>query len=184
MTTPHRDPRTILEERARALAKPLATAASAGVEMLTFRVGRERFAIESRFVVAVFRLTDLVPLPGASAPVIGLTRWRGDVLTVLNIRRAVGAVAGALDDLGRVIVVGESAAEFGVLADAVEDIVHIDPSALHPVPAERAHEGESLLLGVTNDAIHVVAAAALIARQTDAQTNAASVVPPSPQSSL
>jgi chemotaxis signal transduction protein len=167
MTTPERDPRAILEARARALAKPLATAEAAGVDMLTFRVGRERFAIESRFVAAVFRLTDLVPLPGATSPVVGLTRWRGDVLTVLDIRRTVGAVAGALDDLGRVIVVGETAAEFGVLADAVDDIARIDTSALHPVPAERKLDGESLLLGVTNDAVHVVAAAALIARQTD-----------------
>src|SRR5689334_20508229 len=123
MTTPQRDPRAILEERARALARPLATAETAGVDLLTFRVARERFAIESRFVVAVFRLTDLVPLPGATLPVVGLTRWRGDVLTVLDIRHTFGAVAGALDDLGRVIVVGETAAEFGVLADAVDDIV-------------------------------------------------------------
>lgn len=166
MTPP--DPREILEERARALAKPLAAFDKvAGAEMLAFGVGRERFAIESQFVFAVFRLPDLVPLPGARVPVVGLTRWRGDVLTLLDIRRVVGSAPGALDDLGRVIVVGTEAPEFGVLADTVDDIVRIDLARLHATPAERKTDGVSLLLGVTSDAIHVIDAATLIARQTN-----------------
>jgi purine-binding chemotaxis protein CheW len=175
-----RDPREILEERARTLAKPLASvAAFTGSEMLSFTVGRERFAIDSRFVFAVFRLSDLVPVPGARPPVVGLTRWRGDVLTLLDIRRVVGGAAGALDDLGRVIVVGETSAELGILADTIDDIRGIDLSALHPVPAERRLDGESVLLGVSADAVHVLNTIALLARQADSQGSSSSAPSPS-----
>jgi purine-binding chemotaxis protein CheW len=175
----------ILEERARKLARPMgATAAKLSafaVDMLTFRVGGQRFAIESRYAFAVLRLFDLVPLPGARRPVVGLTRWRGDVLTLLDLRRMVGVSSGALDDLGRVIVVGDASPEFGVLADSIDDIVPIDPSSLFSVSHEQREEdgGGTLVSGVTADAIHVVDAAALIARQTGrALSSAAAAVSP------
>lgn len=180
MTGP-RTPNEILEERARRLAKPAGgdVVAAFGVEMLAFSVGRERYAVESRYVFAVARLTDLVPLPGARIPVVGLTRWRGDVLTVLDLRRVVGGAPGALDDLGRVIVLGRTAPEFGVLADSATHIMTIDPSQLHAPPADRNTEATHLLRGVTGDAVHVLDAAALMARQADAHSAGDMLVSPS-----
>jgi purine-binding chemotaxis protein CheW len=162
----------ILQERARKLARPaganVAKPSAFAVDMLAFRVGGQRFAIESRYSFAVFKLYELIPLPGARRPVVGLTRWRGDVLTLLDLRRMVGVSSGALDDLGRVIVVGDASPEFGILADNIEDIVPIDPAALFPIADEHRIDDDrtSLVRGVTADAIHVVDAAALIARQT------------------
>jgi purine-binding chemotaxis protein CheW len=165
--TRHRTPKEILAERARLLARPLdANAAPAGVEMLTFSLGRERFAIPSSNVFAVFSLAELVPLPGATAPVVGLTRWRGDVLTILDLRSLVGTRTAALDDLGRVIVVGDTHPEFGVLADEVADIVTIDPASLHE-PSSHRRGDAGILLGVTADGIHAVNAATLLTRQAD-----------------
>jgi len=164
-------PQQILEERARRLARPAGANAvkisAFAVDMLTFRVGGQRFALETRYAFAVFRLYELIPLPGARRPVVGLTRWRGDVLTLLDLRRMVGVSSGALDDLGRVIVVGDAAPEFGILADDIHDIVPIDPTALFPVSDEHRSDDDraTLVRGVTADAIHVVDAAALIARQ-------------------
>src|SRR5689334_13461259 len=98
--TSARDPRQILEQRARQLARPVVRdGVRFGVEALKFALGREHYAIESRYVAGVFRLTKLVPLPGARSPVVGLTAWRGDILTVLDIRQLLGRPAHALDDL-------------------------------------------------------------------------------------
>jgi purine-binding chemotaxis protein CheW len=173
------DPNTrrVLEERARQLARRQVDdrAATFGVEMLTFALGRERFAIESRYVYAAFPLVDLVPLPGATPPVVGLTRWRGDVLTVADLRRLVGLTTGALDDLSRVIVVGDAAPELGILADTLADIVSIDPSQLHATPSDRRGEAHALLRGVTPDGIHVIDVLALLARQSDARATTAIV---------
>lgn len=167
MTSSTRDPATILEERARHLAKRPATANAPtfGVDVVSFSVARERFAIESRFVFAVFHLHELVPLPGARAPVVGVTRWRGDVLTVLDLRRVLGGTGRALDDLARVVVVGASNAAFGVLADTVDDLVSIDPTKLFTLPVDRVPEIPGVLRGVTAEGIHFLDAAVLIAHQ-------------------
>lgn len=178
MTTPN-DDRAILEARARLLARRLDDAAPrAGVEMLTFSLAREQFALPSRYVFAVFPLAELVPLPGATPPVVGLTRWRGDVLTILDLRRLIANVTGALDDLSRVIVVGDTYPQFGILADVVRDIDTIDPAALHRVPDDRRGDTR-MLVGITNDAVHVIDALALMARQADVHAATDAVVPPS-----
>jgi purine-binding chemotaxis protein CheW len=167
MTTP-RDPRAILEARARQLARPVArTGEHFGMEALRFTLGRERYAIESRFVAGVFRLTKLVPLPGARSPVAGLTAWRGDVLTVLDIRRLLGRPAQALDDLAHVVVIGEGAGVFGILADVLEDTGSIDPSRLHPLSTEHSADTALVVRGLLTDGTHVLDAAAIIARQTE-----------------
>ena len=170
MTSPTRDAATILEERARRLARKPSTANAPefGVEVVSFSVARERFAVESRFVFAVFHLNELVPLPGARAPVVGVTRWRGDVLTVLDLRRVVGGTGRALDDLARVVVIGSSSPTFGVLADTVDDIVSIDPTKLFTLPLDRVSEIPGVLRGVTADGIHLLDAATLIAHQDSA----------------
>ena len=157
----------VLAARARRLARPAAPehAPASTVEVLGFTVGRERYAIESRLVYSVARLADLVPLPGAQAPVVGLTRWRGDVLTILDLRGVVGGAPRALDDLGKIVVIGEDAPLFGLLADTLDDLLSIDMATLHPLSATRHVGIPGLLRGVTSDAIHVVDAEILIAHQ-------------------
>lgn len=159
--------REVLRERARQLARPLTRASTTRrLDAVSFSLGRERYAVEARHVFAVFRLESLTPLPGARPPVAGVTPWRGDVLTVLDIRGLVGATATALDDLARVIVLGNDRPELGLLADRIDDPLQLDPGSVHPLSAERASRGSEILRGVTSDAVVVLDAPALLARQS------------------
>lgn len=178
MTTSAAD-RTILRDRARLLAKPVGTDGRTlhRIDAVAFSLGRERYAIDARHVFAVFRLASLTPLPGARPPVAGVTPWRGDVLTVLDIRSLVGAVPTALDDLARVIVLGHDRPEFGLLADKIDDPLQLDAAAVHALPPERASRGTNILRGVTSDAVVVLDAPALLARQSAAEDPTPSVTP-------
>lgn len=165
MTTPVRDPQSILKERARRLARPVKAAehSHSAIEVLSFVVGREKFAVESRFVIAVFQLAELVPLPGARAPVAGLTRWRGDIITVVDLRHAVGRAANALDDLGRVIVIGEEVSEIGLLADAIEGMSAVEAQNLHKLDGEGDESG--IVRGLTPAGVQLLDARRLIDAQ-------------------
>lgn len=181
MTTPDAgdDAQAILQARARALARPAAAAPHAdAIEVVTFAVAREQYAVESRHVVATFRVAAITPLPGARPPVVGLTAWRGDVLTLLDLRRLVGGSATGLDDLGHVIVLGGRHVLLGVLADVVHGLARLAPDALLPVPAARARAAHAptLLRGITRDAMLLLDADALLARQSD--TPDPSALPP------
>jgi purine-binding chemotaxis protein CheW len=168
--TPADRDRALLRERARVLARPLSGGSehTTRLDAVSFSLGRERYAVDVSNVFAVFRLSSLTPLPGARIPVIGLTQWRGDVLTVLDVRGLVGAVTTALDDLARVIVLGVDRPEFGLLADRLEDPLRLDAGSVFPLSAERASRASDIVRGVTSDAVVILDASALVARQAAA----------------
>jgi purine-binding chemotaxis protein CheW len=154
--------RLVLEARARALARPVGSPPAADrLEVLAFVLAKERYAIESRYVVEVFRLKEFSPLPGAQRPVFGVTAWRGELLTILDLRAALGLSVAALDDLSRVIVVGEARPAFGFLADAVQELVTLAAADVREPPEGVAAHRE-YLRGVTVDAVLVLDAVKLL----------------------
>lgn len=157
--------RAVLRERARALARPPAPPPPAdALEVLTFGLARASCAVESRFVHAVFRTTELTPLPGAAAPVVGVTGWRGEVLTLLDLRAALGMTAGDPGELGRVIVLGGARPAFGVLAHELHEVVKLQASELVE-PAEPSASG--LVRGVTRAGLVLLDAERLLALQAE-----------------
>jgi purine-binding chemotaxis protein CheW len=142
-----------LQERARHLARVLtAPRRHHQLEVVTFTLAGETYAIESRYVIEVFRLRELTPLPGARPPISGLTAWRGDLLVVLDLRAALGLPATSLNDLGRVVVLGRERHAFGILADAARDVAALDASGLR-APPEGSKAREGIVRGMTSDAV-------------------------------
>ncbi len=153
--------RMVLEERARALARPPLAPPTDTIELVTFRLANELYALESRYVVAVFPLSQLAALPGAKPPVFGVTAWRGELLTVLDIRPVLGVGSAALSDLCRVIVLGQTKVAFGVLVDAVQDLVSLPLSDIREPPAGVA-AARQYLRGITSQALLVLDAGHLL----------------------
>jgi purine-binding chemotaxis protein CheW len=157
--------RDVLEARARALARPqLQASEDAGEPFLTFALDVEGYAIAARLVVEVMRLTELTPLPGAVAPLQGITGWRGTVLTLIDLRAIVGLPHRALADLAHVLVISDGSTTFGLLADMVHDVVLIDARDLSPLPDDR-NAAASVTVGLTRDATLVLDGVRLISRQ-------------------
>ena len=151
----------LLEQRTAALARPLEEAARAAGELVVhFTLGGERLVIEARWLLGVSKLSALASLPGAEPPIKGVTVWRGDLLTVLDIRPLLGISTAALSDMTRVLVLGERRARFGLLVDAVGDCV--DLASLDILPPAQASRAREYLLGVTADAGLVLDGARLL----------------------
>jgi purine-binding chemotaxis protein CheW len=158
--------RRVLEQRARELSRPPEPPAAPGTsEVLTFTLARETYAIETQYVIAVFRLGGITPLPGATPPLYGVTGWRGDVLTILDLRLLLGSTVTALDDLARVVVLGDRRAAFGILADTLGEIMSVTPDDLFSLEHERLGMG-ALIRGVTRDAVLLLDGQRLLQRQS------------------
>jgi hypothetical protein len=83
--------RAVLEERARALARvPPAEYAGAVLEVVTFDLAGERYALETRHVRAVVRLGEHTPVPGAPDFLVGVLNLRGEVLAVMDLGKVLG----------------------------------------------------------------------------------------------
>lgn len=154
--------RELLEERARRLAQAVTPpAAGDRLDLITFALANETYAIEARYAWEVFRLGELTPLPGADSPIRGVVAWRGALLTILDLRPVLGLSVTALNDLSRVIVLGERHAAFGILADAVHDLVTVPSSDVRDPPHAVATP-RTYLRGMTRDAVLVLDAPELL----------------------
>ncbi|MGA9131499.1 MAG: chemotaxis protein CheW, partial [Candidatus Sulfotelmatobacter sp.] len=81
--------KAILKERAKALARESneSTRVREILEVVTFMLGQEKYGIELRYVREVFPMNELTLLPGTPPFVLGIVNVRGQVLSVIDIRK-------------------------------------------------------------------------------------------------
>lgn len=153
----------LLRRRAAALARvPYRGRAGTAVDMILFSLGDERFAIPAACVLQVAVLKEFTPLPGAPPPLFGVTHWRGEVLTILDLRELLGVRVHGLTDLGRVLVIDGPDRLFGIVADAVSDMKEINSQDVRPLPEDGS--GGSLLRGATREGLLVIDSTVLLRR--------------------
>jgi len=156
--------RALLEERARKLARrPEQGSGAIPLELLCFKLAGERYAIETRHVLQVLALVDLTRVPGAPAHLLGVTNLRGEILPVFDLRVLLGISRAGLSDMSRLLVLGHGEAELGILADSADEIIALDPGALHEPSQPLAALERACVRGVTHDALIVLGGAALLA---------------------
>jgi purine-binding chemotaxis protein CheW len=147
----------VLRERARRLAEPptAAPAMREPADLLTFTLGGERYGVDARYVAEIRRPQSLTPLPGAEPPLVAVTAWRGDLLSVRDLRAALGLPSGG-DLPPWMLVMGARKAAFAILADEPGQVERVDLAELG------GGGGHPLVRGTTNDAVVVIDAVALL----------------------
>lgn len=163
LSVPSARAKALLDERARILARRAHEASPAEVlQVLTFALGRERYAIETRFVREVTRLSDFTVVPSTPTFVVGIIGFRGEVLAIIDLRTFFGVDKVGLSDLSRVVVVGLEHAELGVLADAVVGLEQIPLASISDAPESVAGIDREHVRGVTRDALIILDGSALL----------------------
>ena len=126
------------------------------VELCAFRVGSEEYAIDLRRIREILQLLPVTPVPHAPAFVEGVVSLRGEVVPVIDLRKRLGMArqgGGALPATpvtgGRpkVMVVNVGGRVFGLLVDAVREVVRIRRSQIRPPPLLEG-AGPHLFLGI------------------------------------
>lgn len=145
--------KTLLQNRAKELSRepPAATVSSDYLEVVEFVLAHERYAIESASVREVYPLKDLTPLPCTPPFVLGLVNVRGQILTVLDIKRFFDLPEKGLTDLNKVIIVRVGRMELGVLADEILGVRLISLKELQPSLPTLTGLHAEYLRGVTSE---------------------------------
>ena len=137
LPTPERT-KLVLEERAGAFpgSRRGRPATSEVLEVVTFDLGGESYAIATRHVRRVVKLERLTSIPGTPEPLVGVINLQGEILPVFDLRVLFGIVRQGPTEWSRVVVLGEDRDEFGVLADSTQEVrtVRLDELFLAPGP--------------------------------------------------
>ena len=157
--------RRILKARAQALAsEPGKThAAAERIEVLEFLLAHEKYAVESRHVREAVSLENLTPLPGTPAFVLGIVNVRGEILSVIDIKKFFELPEAGLPDLHQIIVLQSDSMLFGILADAIVGVRQIAVAGIQPSLPTLTGIREEYLKGVTPERTVILDAEKLLA---------------------
>ena len=111
----------ILKARAKTLAREPKEekVAEQYLEVLEFLLAYEKYGIESSYVREIYPLKELTPLPCTPPFVLGLINVRGQILSVIDIKKFFDLPDKGLTDLNKVIILQTDKMELGILADAI-----------------------------------------------------------------
>jgi len=154
----------ILKERAKNLAREgqADQATRKQLDVVEFLLAYERYAVESHWVREVHPLKEITPLPGTPAFVLGIINVRGRIVSVVDLKRFFDLPVRGLADLNRVIIIGDSAMEFGILADSVTRVRKIPADELQPALPTLTGVRADYLQGVHGDGLVVLDVARLL----------------------
>jgi purine-binding chemotaxis protein CheW len=155
----------ILRERALALAaEPGGTQTLAqSIEVVEFLLAQERYAVESSYVREVYPLGNLTPLPCTPAFVLGIVNLRGEIVSVIDVRKFFDLPQTGLPDLNKVIVLESGNMMFGMLADAILGVRRITLAEIQPSLPTLTGIREKYLKGITAERTVVLDAGKLLA---------------------
>jgi purine-binding chemotaxis protein CheW len=150
--------REVLRKRAEVLGRPPVIPSDAGdrINVVEFLLAHERYGIELSFIREVAPLKDLVRLPSAPPFVLGMIHVRGEIISVIDIKKFFGLPEKGLTDLNRVLITRAGDIEVGILADAILSVRSFPAADLHPAPATLTGIRADYIKGITSSPVVVL----------------------------
>jgi purine-binding chemotaxis protein CheW len=122
--------------------------ASEEVEMLTFRLARKQFAIDTSSIQEIVRMPRIAPVPLSPEYVLGVSNLRGNVTAVLNGALRLGHPQEPVTADARVLVLSLDGYSLGFGVDEVRRIIRIPSDQIEPLPVEEGKTTRNLASGV------------------------------------
>lgn len=155
--------RKTLKERAARLAEPTAAPrAGACVDVVEFILASERYAVESAFIREICPLHELTNVPCAPAFVLGIINVRGQILSVIDIKKFFALPEKGITDLNKVIILSLGGMEFGLIADAIAGVKHINEAGIGAALPTITGIGAQYIKGVTEERLVIIDAEKLL----------------------
>jgi purine-binding chemotaxis protein CheW len=152
-----REQEALLKKRAEKLAQIEKKAdTTETLEVVEFRLAEEHYGLEYNYVREVYPLKSLTPIPGTPDFILGIVSIRGEILSVVDLKRFFEMPLKGLTDLTRVIILyhRETGMTFGILAEEVLGTLSVPVRDIQPPPPT--------LTGIRADYLHGVAKQRLI----------------------
>jgi purine-binding chemotaxis protein CheW len=147
--------RAVLRSRAKILAQEPAEKGETeeSLAVLAFLLAHETYAIETRFIREGYPLTELTPLPCTPDYIFGIINIRGQILTIIDMKKFFDLPERGITDLNRVIVVQQEDMALGILADEIIGIRNIPEKGLSPPLSTITSLRAGYIKGVTGEGL-------------------------------
>lgn len=143
----------ILKDRARILAQESQQVDTAQefLEIVEFSLATETYGVESAFVREIYPLKEFALLPGVPPFVFGITNVRGQILSIVDLKKFFNLPQRGLGQFNILIILHDGKMEFGILADEILGARSILLDSIQSSPPTISGIGAEYLRGVTSE---------------------------------
>ena len=118
------------------------------LQLVTFEVAGEEFAVDILAVQEINRMMDLTRVPQSPPEVEGVINLRGKIIPVLDLRKRFSFGVGEKSDQNRIIVVEVHGRVLGFIVDRVHEVLRISREIVEPAPAMVCSIDSDFIAGV------------------------------------
>jgi purine-binding chemotaxis protein CheW len=129
-------------------ARDRAAAGGERVQLCTFRVGGEEYALDIMRVREIIPPLPVTTVPRAPSFVEGVARLRGDVLPVVDVRKRFGLAPTPPTRRTRFLVVMVGRRRIALVVDEVCEVLRVSRAELGPAPALVGQDAPPFFVGV------------------------------------
>ncbi|MBQ4854355.1 purine-binding chemotaxis protein CheW [Rhodanobacter sp. B2A1Ga4] len=104
------------------------------VQQLTFGLAGEEYGVDILSVREIRGWSRVTRIPQTPDYLLGVLNLRGAIVPIMDLRLRFGLARESYGDSTVVIIVAVAERLFGIVVDAVSDVVDIEPAAIKPVP--------------------------------------------------
>jgi purine-binding chemotaxis protein CheW len=119
-------------------------------QYLTVNLADEEYGVDILAVREIRGWTPVTRIPQAPSYVLGVLNLRGAIVPVLDLRLRFGLVREEYTATTVTVIVTVAGRNFGVVVDAVSDVVDVDAAAVRPVPDMGTAVDTEYLKGLTS----------------------------------
>ena len=121
---------------------------AASRQLITCTLGEAEYGIEIMAVQEIKGWAATTSIPHAPAWIRGVINLRGVIVPILDLRARFGQPATEPTAMHVVVIVQAAGRTFGILVDAVSDIISVGAEDVRPVPEMSTSMEEKLLSGL------------------------------------
>jgi purine-binding chemotaxis protein CheW len=119
------------------------------LQLVTFNVGEEEFAVDILNVQEINRMTDLTRVPNSPAYIKGVINLRGKVIPIIDLRKRLELAFKENDSNTRIIVIEINEKVVGFIVDRVNEVMRISKDNMESPP--------TMVSGIDKDFITYIA---------------------------
>ena len=118
------------------------------LQLVSFVLAGEEFAVDILAVQEINRMMDLTRVPQSPPEVEGVINLRGKIIPVVDLRKRFGMPAVERTEQSRIVVVEINKRVLGFLVDRVNEVLRIDRGIVEPAPRMACSIESEFIAGV------------------------------------
>ncbi|MCK8827880.1 chemotaxis protein CheW [Natroniella acetigena] len=117
-------------------------------QVIVFDIGSEKFGVKITKIHEIVRMKEITELPNSSKYMEGIINLRGDIVSVIDLRKRFNLEQIVDTNDTRIIVVDFEDQDVGLVVDNVSEVLHIKMSDVDLPPKSMAGIKEDYLKGI------------------------------------